>query len=106
MYKTLNTYEIAEAIFDDKFGGFTKQGAYALAEYIQQLEEELGVQFELDVVKIRCEWSQYESAKEASVDLGFDATSEEEALLFLQDSTWVAVEDFTDGERVVLVREF
>jgi hypothetical protein len=61
MKKTLSTNEIANALRDDKNADWSWDGAKALAEYLEQLEEETGEEMELDVIAIRCDFSEYES---------------------------------------------
>ncbi len=65
MYKELNTYDVAHELSSNKDNGFSRAGAFALAEYLEQYEEETGEKIELDTVAIRCEYSEYESAYEA-----------------------------------------
>lgn len=61
MKHTLTTYEIADYLHADKFAGWTRPGAFALAEYLENLEQDLGEEMELDVVAIRCDFSEYSS---------------------------------------------
>lgn len=61
MKKTLSTYEIAEYLIADENANWSRSGAFALAEYLEELETDCGDEFELDVVAIRCEFSQFDS---------------------------------------------
>jgi hypothetical protein len=61
MKKTLTSNEIATLLYEDNNGGWSRAGAYALAQYLQDLEEEIGEEMELDVVAIRCDFSEYPS---------------------------------------------
>jgi hypothetical protein len=61
MYKNLTTNEIAEYIVQDKNSTFSYNGAFALAEYLEELEENQGEETEIDIVQIRCNYSEYES---------------------------------------------
>ena len=56
MKTSLNTYEVADILLADEFADWSRQEAFALAEYYEQLEEDLDEEIELDVVAIRCEW--------------------------------------------------
>lgn len=38
MKKTLSTYDIANALHQDKYAGWSYAGAKALAEYLEELE--------------------------------------------------------------------
>ena len=61
MKKTLSTYEAADFLFQDENAGWTRAGAFALVEYLEELEYELDEEIELDVVAIRCDFSEYDS---------------------------------------------
>jgi hypothetical protein len=61
MKKTLTTYEVANELLADDNADWTRSGALALAEHLEQLEEDCGVEFELDVVELRCEYTEYSS---------------------------------------------
>lgn len=84
MKQTLTTYGIADALKSDQYAGWSWAGAQALAEYLEEYEESTGEELELDVVAIRCEFSEFESLQEWAHDyfsnawqeLGFDETEE------------------------------
>jgi hypothetical protein len=61
MKQTLTTYQVADALKKDENGGWSWNGSLALAEYLEQMEEDLGQELELDVVAIRCDYSEHES---------------------------------------------
>jgi hypothetical protein len=61
MKTTLNTSDIARALHRDDNAAWSWTGAKALAEYLEQLEEETGEEMELDVCAIRCDFSEYAS---------------------------------------------
>lgn len=77
---TLSVSEIADRLRADKNSRWSYDGAIALAEY---LEESTGEEMELDVVGIRCDFCEYESALEAA-DEKF--SSAEEALEYLRET--------------------
>jgi hypothetical protein len=64
MKNTLTTTQAASMLADDEYSSFTRAGAYALVEYLEQIEEECGEEIEFDYVAIRCDWSEYESLQE------------------------------------------
>jgi hypothetical protein len=72
MKKTLMTWEVARALIDDENAAWSRAGAYALAEHMEQLEQELGEETELDIVAIRCEFSEYTNATLAARAYGND----------------------------------
>ena len=61
MKTTLTTYDIANALCADEYSSFTRAGALALAEHLEEMEEATGEEMELDVVAIRCDFAEYES---------------------------------------------
>jgi hypothetical protein len=80
MIETLTTYQIANRLLKDSNACWTRPGALALAEYLQEMEESTGEQMEFDVVAIRCDWTEYPSAVEAhnNVTSGHDLTEDDE----------------------------
>jgi hypothetical protein len=68
MKKTLSTYEIADALKRDENAAWTWAGAQALAEYLEEYEESIGEEMELDVVAIRCDYSEYSSLQDWAVE--------------------------------------
>jgi hypothetical protein len=64
MKTTLSTYQIADALKNDEYGGWSSEGALAMAEHLEELEDDLGEEFELDIVDIRCEYSEFDSLQE------------------------------------------
>ena len=64
MKKTLSTRDIAEALRRDSNAAWTYNGAVALAEYLEQFESNSGQEMELNVVAIRCDFSEYASLKD------------------------------------------
>jgi hypothetical protein len=80
MIITLSTSDIAHNLLRDSNACWTRSGAFALAQYLQNWEEETGQVIEYDAVSIRCDWSEYPSAVEAHNDMtsGHDLTEDEE----------------------------
>jgi hypothetical protein len=68
MKTTLNTSDIARALWTDKTAAWTWNGARALAEYLEQLEEETGEEMELDVCAIRCDFSEFANLEAWAAD--------------------------------------
>lgn len=88
MKKTLTTSEIADELFNGDMC-FSRAGARALAEYLEELEESMGEEMELDAVAIRCDYAEWESLaawwedhfatpSDAADAIGFDADSSDE----------------------------
>lgn len=75
---TLSTNQIADHLFQDKNGGWSWEGAHALAEELEAIEEGTGEEMELEVVAIRCDYTEYESGLKAASDMGYEADEPEE----------------------------
>ena len=108
MIKTLSTHDVAHELSSNKDNGFSYQGALALAEYFEELENSTGEPIELDTVAIRCEYSEYTSAYEAASNyfdypgMVYDENGDEtmtadevetSALEYLQDKTQAIIFD-------------
>ena len=68
MHIQLTTNEIARHLHNDAYSSFSRKGAYALAEYLEDWERDIDEQRELDVIEIRCSYSEYESLLEFCSD--------------------------------------
>jgi hypothetical protein len=84
MKTTLTTSHAAEILASDENSSFSRLGAYALVEYLEQMEEDCGEEIEFCHVAIRGDYSEYDSLQEwahehfsnALQELGFDETEE------------------------------
>ena len=110
MYQTLSTSDAVDILTADQYAGWSAAGARALVEYLEQVEEEGGERIEIDPVALRCEFSEYSSAREAAEDHGWDGTTddadedaaEEAALDWLRDRTLALVFDGRDASGVIV----
>jgi len=57
----LTTYDIADRLLADDHANWSRAGAFALAEWLEEMEESTGEESTLDVVAIRCDFSEYDS---------------------------------------------
>ena len=71
MKPTLSTNQAANILAEDQNSTFTRAGAFALVEYLEQMEEDCGTEMEFDAVAIRCDFAEYDSALECAVDYGW-----------------------------------
>lgn len=78
MYKELTAHDVAHELSSNESNGFSYHGALALAEYLEQYEEETGEKLELDTVALRCEYDEYGSALEAAQNYAFVCEREED----------------------------
>jgi hypothetical protein len=107
MYQRLTATDVAEALRKDQYGAWTYGGSIALAEYLEELEDDMGKEMELDVVALRCDYTEYENAVDAveNYDYPPDGDTEEEmeadALHWLENHTTVI--EFNGG---IIVQSF
>ena len=85
----MTTYECAKALTHDEYANWTRSGAFALVEYLEQMEDDCGTQIEFDRVALRCEYSEYDTAIEAAQAYTSEFTTEESALEYLENNTTV-----------------
>ena len=96
MKKTLRTYEIANALYTDENANWSYNGAYALTNYLQELESETGEEMELDVVAIRCDFSEHSSLEDWAADFFSDSKQAADELnlgLDMDGETWTEDEE-------------
>jgi hypothetical protein len=72
IYKTLTATDIAQALLQDEYAGWSYNGATALADYLIELAEETGSPIQLDVVALRCEFSEYKNLAAFNIAQGSD----------------------------------
>jgi hypothetical protein len=107
MKTTLTTCEATNLLKSDSNARWSRSGARALVEHLEQLEEDCGEEIEFDAVSIRCDYSEHDSALEAAEEQGFKAEDEDEdakeasALGWLCDRTEVVT--FPEG---IIIRSF
>ena len=96
MKRTIDEYEFVKA-FDDYGRGnnFSRSGRFALYEYMTGLEEECGVEFDLDVITLCCEFSEYENLQHFRANYGNDYQSMDDVMDMTQVITGY------DGERFI-----
>ena len=85
-------HEIANYLKNDQYAAWSYNGAKALAEYLDDMDEDM----ELDIVDIRCTYSEYDNAVEAASSYSWDKDTDQDeeeqeanALEYLQDHTQV-----------------
>ena len=68
MKTTISTSHAAEILAKDENSSFSLLGAYALVEYLEQMEEDCGEEIEFCHVAIRCDYSEYVSLTDWAED--------------------------------------
>jgi hypothetical protein len=119
MKEYLTSNECVRRLLDDTNANWSRAGATALVQHLEEMEIETDDEQEFCVVDIRCIYSEYESAVDAATEYGWepkDAAGEDydidpdsalsdqrehDATLWLMDRTTVIVPDV---ERIDLRR--
>ena len=56
---TMTVDQMARDLIDDDNASWTRLGAYAIAEYLDNLSDDIGESIEWDRVAVRCDYSEY-----------------------------------------------
>lgn len=80
MKTTLTTSQAAHILIDDENANWSRAGAYALTEYLENLEEETGKEMEFCAVAIRCDFSEYASLSDFREEYFADDEQAREAI--------------------------
>jgi len=62
--ETMTIEQVAHALCQDEFAGWTYEGAYALADYMDTLSAELGEDIKFNVIEWRCDFNEFSSLDE------------------------------------------
>ena len=105
---TLSTSQVADRLLNDDNANWSWEGAQALAEFLEDQENDLGEELEFDVVAIRCDFHEYDDTTEAlkahvykdDVDEMVRQLTEEEAT----DEEWhqAAIELLEEHVRIII----
>jgi len=66
MKAELSTWEAANILFNDEHGGWSRAGSLAMAEYLEEYEEDAGETIIFCPVAIRCDYSEYGTLDEVA----------------------------------------
>jgi len=102
MFINLRTSDVTHRLYDNKDNGFSYEGAKALAEYLEQWEEDENIPQEFDQVAIRCNWSEYETAKEALEAYQPDSAYEEQQECIDELSQFTFVIEIPESDRIII----
>lgn len=64
MKTTLSTSQAAHLLIDDSNAGWSRSGAFALVEHLEEMESDTGEEFEFCPVSIRCAYGEYSSLQD------------------------------------------
>ena len=86
MYKTINSFDFIKAFEDyGRENRFSREALFALFDYFEELEQDIGEDMELDVIGICCDYTEYESLEAFNEDRGAEYATIED----LEDETQV-----------------
>jgi hypothetical protein len=68
MNKTVTLYDFRDAFQSIRPDKFSHEGLVALYDYLIQYEEDCGEEFELDVIAICCEFTEYKNLEEVKAN--------------------------------------
>jgi len=85
----------------EQSGNFTYEALQALFDYLEEMEAETDVEFELDPIALCCDFTQYGSAMEAATEYGEEFETDEDAAEYLRDHTTLI--EFDDG---IIIQNF
>ena len=114
IYKQINKYEMIEAFrryegrlkTSETHGNFTEEAVEELFDYYDGLDGNKDrPHYELDVISICCEWTQYDDideVKETYLDTKQETYDSDDVFEYLEDNTYHIVLD----DDSILVREF
>lgn len=86
MKQELTLTQVADEL---RIAGFTYDGARALAEYYEDLEESLGETIDFDRIAIRIEWAEYDSYSEIQEEFAGVDNWEDELYVIKHNSGWL-----------------
>ena len=70
MKMTMEFYDFRNAFREHRPDNFTDDGLIALWQYLEQLEDETGVEMDFNLADISCSYSEYASPKEHFEECG------------------------------------
>lgn len=70
MKQSVNEYDFVKAFEECRPNNFSRAGLFALYDYLEQLEDDIGEEIELDVIALCCEYAEYDSLQEFQRDYG------------------------------------
>ena len=87
MKMTMTEYDFINQWPTSRINQFSREGLLALFDYLERLEQDCGINIEYDPIAFCCDYTEYDSIQDASLDYdGFNT-----------------VEDFEDYTRVIEV---
>jgi len=91
--QTLTTNEAAHILLADDNASWTYEGAHAIAEYLEELSEDMGEDIEFCHVAIRCEFSEHTANDLEEIMSETEETAEDYIVAELDNGNFI-VRDF------------
>lgn len=79
MKMTIGIFDVADMLINASEKAWTRSGALAMAEWLQDMEEDSGMEIEIDPIGIQCGYAEYKSVTEAALEYGWEPDSSEYA---------------------------
>jgi hypothetical protein len=104
MKHTLSKREAENLLFGDNLAKWSREAVFALVDYYQDLEDELGEEIEFDQTAIRCEWTEFSSLEEVIRAYDFDTSESDDVEKFVMEwindsgSVIIKLDIINDGE--------
>ena len=95
MKQNISSSQFVNEIVGDDYNDISYEGANALFEYLEELEDSTGEELEFDSVAIRCDWAEYENLEAVLSEYDNIRTLKE-----LQDNTTVILVE--DSDRLII----
>ena len=92
MKTSVNYYDFRQAFEGLRPDNFSADGLQVLFNYLEYLEGEEGVEMELDVIGLCCdyiEWSNYQEFQESHPDIAYDEIDEHGVFLKVDDTRFI-----------------
>jgi hypothetical protein len=85
MKKTIDKHDFVQEFRNyNREDNFSREGLEALFDYIEQYEEDTGLEMELDVIAICCEYTEYENIQEFNENYGKECETIEDIEYYTQ----------------------
>ena len=72
MKLTIGIYDLADMLVNEAPKAWTRTGAFELAKWFEEIENDTGDQIEIDLIGIRVSYSEYDSVLEAASEYGWE----------------------------------
>jgi len=95
MKQAISESYFVDEILGDEYNSISYEGAKALFQYLEELEEDCGTEIEFDRVAIRCDFSEYDNLEEVTSEYDSIETLED-----LRDNTTVI--EIPNSEKLII----